>query len=390
MPSFPSSFQTSSCKRLTDFDQYDFAAWYGLANCLSRDDAVQRDSTSPSGWRFRTSYEQSTRAYERAFQLVPSILRAQRGSSYESLRRLLKTSTNALRFGRGLSSGAADFAAYPLWQGDTLAFVPYPTKEILSRPWAVSEATSLAVRHQRERFHDIATSWVAAYPRSADAMEALAIALELLGDPSALDTLRRARAVASSPGERVRAAGSEVWMRVKFSVPSDLVGLQSARALADSQLRSYALAEAPEPEVLASLAALTGRAQLAAALKRPTEVPAGWEGPPELEWMAVRLLTFAALGGPVDSLRVLERTVGTTIDRSSDACLPGVPVPITARVSRDGRLPGGCADGVRAWGYGLRSEFVRRAASSPPTPATRRPDHRRALSGSVAARRAGR
>ncbi len=278
----------SAWTRLTDFDQYDFAAWYGLANCLSRDDAVQRDSTSPSGWRFRTSYEQSTRAYERAFQLVPSILRAQRGSSYESLRRLLKTSTNALRFGRGLSSGAADFAAYPLWQGDTLAFVPYPTKEILS----------------------------AAYPRSADAMEALAIALELLGDPSALDTLRRARAVASSPGERVRAAGSEVWMRVKFSVPSDLVGLQSARALADSQLRSYALAEAPEPEVLASLAALTGRAQLAAALKRPTEVPAGWEGPPELEWMAVRLLTFAALGGPVDSLRVLERTVGTTIDRT--------------------------------------------------------------------------
>ena len=58
--------------------------------------------------------------------------------------------------------------------------------------------------------------------------------------------------------------------------------------------------------MLASLAALTGRAQLAAALKRPTEVPAGWEGPPELEWMAVRLLTFAALGsGGVSLERML-------------------------------------------------------------------------------------
>src|SRR5439155_983960 len=58
--------------RLTVVDPYDFASWYGLGNCLSRDDAVQRDPTTASGWRFRSSYQQAIRAYVHAFQLLPS------------------------------------------------------------------------------------------------------------------------------------------------------------------------------------------------------------------------------------------------------------------------------------------------------------------------------
>src|SRR3989442_932179 len=77
--------------RLTVVDPYDFASWYGLANCLSRDDVVQRDPTTASGGRLLSSYQQAIRAYVRAVQMLPSIHRSLRGGSYESVRQLLMT-----------------------------------------------------------------------------------------------------------------------------------------------------------------------------------------------------------------------------------------------------------------------------------------------------------
>src|SRR3989475_5795943 len=87
---------------------------------------------------------------------------------------------------------------------------------------------------------------------------------ELPGAPPAVDPLRRASALATPPTERVRIAVGEVWMLVKFSVPADVAGLHAARASADSVLRSYPPPNAPQPLLLAGLAALTGHAQLAA------------------------------------------------------------------------------------------------------------------------------
>jgi hypothetical protein len=66
---------------------------------------------------------------------------------------------------------------------------------------------------------------------------------------------------------------------------------------------------------LASLAALTGRAGLAAAYMRQTAVRAGLELPAPIAQSAPALLAFAALGGPRDSLRVLEAEVTTGIER---------------------------------------------------------------------------
>jgi len=284
---------------------YDFSAWYGFATALNNDDFIRRDPRSPSGWSFRSSYYRATRAYQRAFQLLPAIHRALSGSSFTAIRRLLVTSGNAMRFGYAAPDTTL-FAAYPDWRADTLAFVPYPMAQV-----AVPRGLRLAVQKERELFHDIALSWTTSFPKSASAQQALAVSLELLGNPAALDTLGRARILADDDDERVRLAVEEVWLRVKFSLPLDLDGLRRAKLLADSLLR-----DAPssvEPGLLASLAMLTGRANRAAALLRTPAVAAEWEVPGPLVNTVLPLTVFAALGGPVDSIRALEEAATAAI-----------------------------------------------------------------------------
>ena len=139
---------------LTASDPFDFTAWFGLGNCLRRDEAVVPDRASPSGWRFRTSYHRAALAYQRALQLRPAIHRSLVAGSYESVRSLLKTSSSALRRGRSQTTDSTLFAARPSWQGDTLAYVPYPLDVFARQP--ATGATNVAVRHQREQFHAIA------------------------------------------------------------------------------------------------------------------------------------------------------------------------------------------------------------------------------------------
>jgi tRNA A-37 threonylcarbamoyl transferase component Bud32 len=300
--------------RLTQREPYAFPGWYGLANCLSRDDAVLRDRGSPSGWSFRSSYYRATKAYQRAFELQPMILRGLSGGAYASVRRQLRTGGNEVRFGRAVAPDTSRFSAHPAWRDDTLAFVPYPRFQF-TKPEVVPDQWRLAVRRQRELFHDIATAWATALPESPDANEALAISLELLENPAAIDAIHRARALANTDAQRVRLAAAEVWMRVKFSVPSDPQGLTLARSLADSLLPSAPAADATEPLLLASLAALTGRAQLATGFSRLPHAAREWGVPPPLARNALPLLIFAAFGGPPDSLRVLEHEVDAAIDQ---------------------------------------------------------------------------
>src|SRR5512146_1467443 len=292
----------------------DFIAWYGLANCLSSDRAVIRERSTPSAWRFRTSYYRAATAYQRAFLLLPSVHKALTAGSYGSVRRLLITAGSPLRTGHGIPPDTMSFAAYPSWQGDTLAFVPHPA-ELFFGESVVPKTMVLAVQHERQLFHDIATAWVSAFPRSPEALEALAVSLELLGEPAALDTLRRARALATTPEERVRLAGSQVWMLVKFSAPSDTASLRAARILADSVLQGVWDPSTKQSNLLGSLAALTGRGRLAAELGRDPAFITEWEVPVAIQRTGGPLLAFAALGGPTDSLRDIERQVNDAIEK---------------------------------------------------------------------------
>ncbi|HEY7026327.1 MAG TPA: protein kinase [Gemmatimonadales bacterium] len=300
---------------LTKREPNDFVVWYGSAICLTRDNAVLRDSRSPSGWRFRSSYHAALQAYERAFQLLPSIHRALSPRSFLSVQQLFKTSAIDLRGGRAVAPDTGWFAAHPTWEGDSLTFRPYPFSRLMEA-WVQSSTAEEAARHQRQLFHGIATGWVAAFPQSPVALEALAVSLTMLGNPAALDTLRSARRLAVEPDEQLRLATEEVWLRVRFSIPSNPTGLGLARRLADSLLGGAPPPNGADSLLFSSLAALTGRANLAASLSRHSAFAEQWSVSPALSDAAPALLIFAAMGGPPESLKVLEPRVAAAIEGS--------------------------------------------------------------------------
>lgn len=306
----------SSWSRLTQRNPADFAMWYSLSRCLRSDRTVVRDARSPSGWSFRASYNAAMSAHLRALQLLPAMHRSYRGGSSDDVRRVLMTRSDALRQGSARSPDTRQFLAHPSWQGDTLALIPYPEEDFASgRATVHPAAVNAAIRHQRERFYQLAVMWRAAFPRSPDALEAVAISLDLLGNPGAFDTLALARTLASDPDDVLRMATLEVWMRVKYSVPNDLAGLLRARTLADSLIDRYPPSDRRESALLSSLAALVGRTNKAVSFNRTAEAGAA---PAALAHTAPALVAFAALGGPVDSLRILEGLV----DRSIRNALP--------------------------------------------------------------------
>ena len=294
---------------------YDFAAWYGLATCLNRDRVVVRDPSTQSGWRFRSSYARALMAYQRAFQLLPALHSSMRDDAFRAVRRLLLTGPNDLLEGFGQPPDSTRYLGRASWEGDSLVVVPFLGSWVWDGdPRAAPRHGAAAIRHQRQFFHDLTTTWVTAYPRSAEAVAALAVSLELLNDPAALDTLRRARSLASDPAERMRIAGAQVWMQLKFALPADLRGVRIAKALADSLLDAYPSTSGPDPFLFTGLAVLTGRGALAAQLARRAGVSGQWSIPPIIARSATAFTVFAALGGPVDSLDALASQVGAELN----------------------------------------------------------------------------
>ncbi|HTH64487.1 MAG TPA: serine/threonine-protein kinase [Gemmatimonadales bacterium] len=302
---------------LTRREPLAYAAWYGYAQCLRSDSVVVPDRFSLSGWRFRGSYQQAVRGYQRAFELRPAILSGFRVGNYQELRVLLMTDAPRLVPGRAAPPDTSTFYARPMWVGDSLVLVPYRAtiSKGLIRPWD-SRLVQSAVQHERMLFHDIAVTWVTAFPRSAQAMEALAVALEMLDLPASMDTLRRARTLAVTPDERMSTAAAEVWMQVKLGTPSSPWRLSQAKALADSILGDSSQA-IRDSRTLVYLAALTGRARLAASLVHRVSREGQWVPP---SFVSVpSLLVYGSLGGPLDSVRALAQEVDKVL---TDPSLP--------------------------------------------------------------------
>ena len=289
----------------------DFVVWYGVGDCQARDNTVLRDQRSPSGWRFRTSAHSAMRAYRRALQLQPSIHEGLVADAFEPISHLLKLRPTSVRFGEG--AGARQFVAQASWDGDSLAFTPYPLNALRSPPRLLE-----AIQHQRELFHEIATAWTVALPRSSTALEALAFSSELLGQRDALPLLQRAGRLATDPRDRFRIMARETWIRVRLAAPDDLAALASARRVADSLLRSPG-APTADPRIAASLAVLLGRGNLAVSAYGDAAMRAALDVPPALFPGAPQLVLLAALGAPGDSLRPREQRLVAAIDRSLPA-----------------------------------------------------------------------
>jgi tRNA A-37 threonylcarbamoyl transferase component Bud32/tetratricopeptide (TPR) repeat protein len=306
----------SAYRRLIAADSSGFAGWYGLGQCHDLDRVVVPDARSPSRWRYRSSYQQALVAYMRAFELLPSAYRGFQGGSFERLRRLLFTSMNIIRPGVANGPGAQHFWARPTLDGDTIVFIPFLTP---SDPRVSPREIGRAVLRLRGVFTDITAGWSTAFPRSADAKEGYAVALELRGDPAAIDSFEVASRLSKDPVQRFRLAASAALMRVKAGAPDRLDLLDAARRSADSLLRASHGTSPEESELLARLAALTGRCRDAATYTKRAAEPVQEPVPlPQFIVDAAHvILAYRALGcTPPDTLATL-RQITQQLDEAS-------------------------------------------------------------------------
>jgi tetratricopeptide (TPR) repeat protein len=299
----------------------DFVAWFGLGECQRRDKLIEPDSTSPSRWRFRASYQGAASAYQQALELVPSAHRAFTGIAVSRLMHLFFAETFWYRAGYAPRTDTLRFGAFPSLDHDTLAFVPWLMADFFGAKAGSRPPTrEAAVAHNRTALRELILTWIAAFPASANAHEALALVLETTGelsigssDHSALASTRRARSLATDPDQALRTAVAETRLLFKLERFAD------AATIADS-----VLAAAPaEPTAiaarrLAGLALLTGRVYRAAQLLQRAavlETPVTWDGaeipdaPVPVKQAALELMAYAAVGQPAESLRAGKRRV---------------------------------------------------------------------------------
>jgi tetratricopeptide (TPR) repeat protein len=203
---------------------------------------------------------------------------------------------------------------------DTLEFVPHRIEAVVAAvPGTIPSTVTTAVSANRELMRDIATTWVTAFPRNADAHETLSLVLETLGelsagrskDYSALSEIRKARTLARDPAAALRMSNGEVRLLLKSE------HMTEAGGLADSLLRANPSPTMENAQQLRGLAALVGRVNLAAQLQRRaapdyTFLAPDWEEikvPVSLTDAALGLFAYASFGAPLDSIAALERRV---------------------------------------------------------------------------------
>jgi len=299
-----------------------FTGWFGLGECRRRDELVEPDAASPSGWRFRASYRAAAQAYRRALELVPSSHRALTGVAIDRLAQLFYAESYLYRAGFAPRRDTLRFGAFPSLEHDTLAFVPWPIADFFNARGGSRPATAeAAVAQNRAQLRGLILKWIAAFPTSANAYEALSLMLETTGeldvgtstDQSALAAIRRARQLTQDPDQALRTAVAESRLLFK------LERFEDAARIADSALAGAAAA--PEPLAarrLGGLALLTGRVYRAAQLLEraaPLDTPMTWDGdlvpdaPLPVKQAGLSLLAYAALGQPAESLRAGKRRV---------------------------------------------------------------------------------
>ncbi len=301
--------------QITQLDPKDFVGWYGRAFCLKSDRTVVPDPSSPSGFRFRASYQAALNAYGRAFELSTPILASFRGGNYQTLRDLFYLG-GTLRGGSRPGGDSYTYVAYPTWSGDTLGFVPYPRSGNQAAHLPEGDVAS-AVRHQSELFHRVAQTWAAASPLSFQAQEALALSLELLGDRAALDTIRGARRMARGTPAELGLAATEARLLLKYGMPEDTAALRQGVALAESLLAVSSDQDVVDADALVTLAALLGRADRAAGLFSQLAARKDWDIQRPLRQTAPLLLAYAGFGGPPDTLRRLEALTEQAISQAA-------------------------------------------------------------------------
>ncbi len=296
----------------------DVLAWIALADCHRLDSAVVRDTTSPSGWQFRASWNTAIDGYRRAVTLVPSFGRVFEARSYLPLTALLTTEPSTLRFGTAAAPDTGTFYAYTGMNADTLTFVPYPRARFSTV--TPDASINMAMARNQAIFSDLVEQWARAFPTSHQAHLAAARGLELLGQispdrypVSALAFARRARALARDADERWAPAFTEVRLLLKSA------DFEGARDRALSTLADFPNPDPMQAHDLTALALLVGKLdrglqlaeRSAPVFRDPRTALSG--APLAVIEARERLRIYAALGVRPDSIRALATRLDTLL-----------------------------------------------------------------------------
>jgi tetratricopeptide (TPR) repeat protein len=243
-----------------------FASHYGLGECTSRDQRVDRDAASPTGWSFRTSYWQAVQAYRSAFMALADEVSELRRGAFSTLVSTLPVRGNIVREGRS-PDGEAIYG-HLVWvdvpasvERDSIAALPTPPS---GEPIPAAR-TEDAFQHLRRAQMEIASRWVDRFPASAEAHQAWSYAAESLGLDEALPAIRRARDLTDAR-YAAEVIATEVWLTIKHGLPNDTAALARARANALDLISHTAMVAELTPERMAGLAAVAGQPLRAADL----------------------------------------------------------------------------------------------------------------------------
>ena len=293
--------------RLAAADSLDALAWLGLGFCQVRDQAIVASPRTATGFAFRSRPEGAWRAFARALDLAPEAIAL---VPYDKLRRYFPVEHNIIRFG---TMGTVTYTAWPYLDGDSVAFAPSISATFANVP--VPPGYDGALRQNRDRLFALMERLTRRMPENALAFEGLTEVLEvrdeITGTPngrySALTALERARALSTTPDQRLRLAVADLRLHLKLG------DFARSAATADSILAVQPPAPTPaQALLLRGVAAYAGHADLAARLERlsPSRDLNGPAVPvPATDEPLARLLMRVALGICGDSVTALVRDV---------------------------------------------------------------------------------
>ena len=311
----------------------DFSSTLTYADCMQRDPVVVPDAGSPSGYRFRQSYN----AIE---ELYAGLMARNQGNpaAYREilprLEKVLSVSKHTLRRGI-LRGGEAHFTAWPAFDNDTLAYIPYPVATRGAPTRVGTPSLDGVLARNLARLSALSANWVRAAAGDPYAREFRARMLEASGelegdDGGALADILMARRAGQQTDESnhdkylrdLRSGTTHVRLLVKLQrfpaarlVADSLLALPAASALEDS-------AQDNADAMLISLAALTGHPAriIATESKHAADYPVRLASgavrtlPPEVGADALKLETYAAFGVPRDSIEIITSRIGAKLE----------------------------------------------------------------------------
>jgi serine/threonine protein kinase len=308
-------------------------ATLALGDCIAGDRLIERDPSSPSGYRFRSSHHEAASVYEGLLTRNSSSARAH-AVLMPRLLQVMSTIKTAPRHGFLADTSDSFLVAFPSLVGDTIAYVPYPVPA--NGVFRTRDPAGLdrAIDRNAGRLKELAAAWVVASPRDHAARETYGQILErneeLDGtEHSALGQIDRARQIAASSSD---SAGDAYFTKVRLAATKTRILLKlrrfdEAARLADSVLAWPSRDVSPRiaqqvDDVFASLAALTGRTSRLLAIhgkyaaRYPVPAASSPSGflPAEVGGDAFRLYDFSMMGGPADSITTVAQRVSQKLE----------------------------------------------------------------------------